>query len=215
MGNKGHLFGGWSQCTSELWSIASIADMAAIAAGFATVTAVVVAWIGVTKTVRNSRDLAKKTQTLNMIVRGEITKIHEEAIKVLKEHPNDGAESIARLAVAKDQLEPEDRDKADALYEILNWYEYLAAGVRHDILSEEYLRNSSFTTIMRIWRDSRLFVRGVQERIERQEKRTSTFCEALEWLVQRWDEAGYDGELPKLKKPWFKRKLKQLADRFS
>lgn len=212
MGNLLSVSSECANCTSHLWTISTTADIAAIAAGIATVTAVIVAWIGVTKTVRNSRDLAKKTQTLNMIVRGEISNIHEEAIKVLNEHPNDGAESIARLAVKKDQLSDDDKNKADAIYEILNWYEYLAAGIRHDILSEEYLRNASFTTIMRIWRDSRLFVRGVQERIERDEGRPSTFCEALEWLVSRWEKAGYSGELPKLKKSWLKRKI---AEKFS
>ncbi len=180
--------------SSAVWDLSTWADIAVIGASVATVLAVIVAWIGISKTIKNSRDLAKKTQTLNMIVGGEITKLHENGIRVLKEHPNNGAQTIARLAVDKKTLEADDQAKADALYEMLNWYEYLAAGVRHDILSEEYLRNSSFTTMNYIWDDAQLFVQGVRKR-----NNSQTFCEAFEELINRWKEVGYSGKLPSRK----------------
>lgn len=171
---------------------ATIADWATVVAAAATTLAVVVAWWGVTKNIRNSRDLTKKSQTLSLIVRGEVTPMHEKAIAVLKAHPNDGDKSIARLAVDKGKLNEEDRESADALYELLNWYEYLSAGVRHDILSEEFLRNASYSTMQYIWQDAKLFIKGVRDR-----KDSDTFCEAFECLIDRWKEAGYDGKLPK------------------
>ena len=73
-------------------------------------------------------------------------------------------------------------------------YEYMAVGVRHNILCEEILRNASYLTIIYIWKDAKLFIDGVRDRVN-----SNSFCEAFEWLIERWKKTGYDGVLPPIK----------------
>ena len=177
-----------------IFHASNLADWATLASVFITAIAVLSAWIGVTKNINNSRDVAKKSQTLNMIIGGEISELHENAMRVLKSYPVNGGVSIATLAVDKNNLSEDDKKSADSIYEILNWYEYLSVGIRHNILSEEILRNSSFSTMNYIWKDSKPFIQGVRSRIE-----SDTFCETFEWLIDRWRLVGYSGKLPQMK----------------
>ncbi|MCH7506311.1 MAG: DUF4760 domain-containing protein [Proteobacteria bacterium] len=142
--------------------------------------------------IKNDRDIAKKANTLEVILRAEITEMHKSAFSVLKKYIDDRTKTIAVLAVGRAHLEKDDdRKDAEKIYEILNWYEYLAVGIRRNILSEEILRNACFTTMIELWSDSKLFVVCVRDRVG-----NANFCEAFERLVIRWEQAGYDGTLP-------------------
>lgn len=172
----------------------SLVEWLTLAGVGAAIVATFLAWWGVVRTIRNDRDIAKKAQTLAVILKAELTQLHEEAFKILKDYGTDDARTIATLAVAKSALLEKDRIDADKIYAILNWYEYMAVGIRHDILCEEILRNASFTTIKNIWTDAEAFVLGVRTRVK-----SETAYEAFEWLVDRWAKAGYTGTLPPVK----------------
>jgi hypothetical protein len=182
---------------TELTNICTISEVAlkwaSLAAAIATVLAVVVAWYGVTKTINNSRDLAKTKQALDLVTGDKSHQLHEAGIRVIKESYPDSHKVLMRLAGEKGNLSERGNRDADALYELLNWYEYLANAIRFDLISEEYIRKTSFTSTMYVWEAAQPFIQGVRERV-----RSDTFCEALEWLVHRWELAGYYGTLPKL-----------------
>ncbi len=155
-------------------------------------------------TVKNDllRDNARKAKTLEFIVQVENTDLHELGTAAIALYDNDHGASIAELGtklsdLTKDREGEKEgagkirRKNADAVYALLNHYEYMATGVRHNIICEDILRNANFSTVISLVKSTKPFIEQLRRR-----SHSMTIFEAVEWMATRWEKAGYDGELP-------------------
>jgi len=183
--------------SAEWWTfwVALIGVMAAIVSIF-------IARAGVIRTILSDRDIARKAKTLELILQAENTTIHELGTRAIAKYTNNHGSTIAELGVKRSELaqdrsgEPEGTGKqrgkdADAIYALLNYYEYMAGGVRHNIVCEEILRNANYSSITDLTKDAMPFITEVRNRIK-----SETIYEAIIWLSKRWKKTGYSGKLP-------------------
>ena len=72
----------------------------------------------------------------------------------------------------------------NALRFILNYYEFIAAGVRNGDISERLLRDSERGTIVKLFEVSQIYIGSIKTKRDRQ-----AIYEHIEWLYRRWHEA--------------------------
>jgi len=145
---------------------------------------------GIIYQVYKSRETAKRIKAFDTINSAEFLPLHEEGLCVLRKY-NDSGQTVGRLI---EDNECEDlRSEKDKVLALLNHYEYLSSGIRLNIVCEETVRKTNFSSFMEVFESSNELILGLRKR----NKRQSIFCE-LEWLYKRWAKASLDGRLPKL-----------------
>lgn len=152
--------------------------------------AIVASGIGVIYQIHQSRKIAKRLRTLDILLGHENDKTHEKGLKILRKYNADG-KSTARLA--EDDLKSDLRDEADVVFELLNYYEYLAVAISRNIICEKTLLKANYSTVIEIYESSKALIDGLQA------KRHTVFIEVT-WLYNRWKASGYFGKLPSRKK---------------
>lgn len=166
---------------------------------YAELSLLIVAIIGVWLTwhsIQKSRETAKKTKSIEIIMDAERTLIHENGMSVLKKYDNSKKYSINVLGKNKTKnkklKQKREEDKQD-LYNLLNYMEYLAIAIRQDSIDENTIRKASYSTVTYAFEASLPLIIELRRRL----KKRHMFAE-YEWLYHRWVNVGYKGKLPKL-----------------
>lgn len=149
-----------------------------------TVVSVIASAKGVIYQVKKSRETSKRLKAFDVINSIEYKPVHENGLKVLREF-NDNEKTISRL------VEDKYSEQCDDILELLNHYEYLAVGVKEDILCEKTLRKANYTSFLIIYEGSEEFITSLRKKYD-----APTVFSELEWMYKRWKKAGYDGPLP-------------------
>ncbi len=154
------------------------------------IVAIVASAIGVMYQIHQSRKISKRLRTLDILLDHENDKTHEDALAILRKYNIDG-KSTARLG--ENHLKKDLRDDADIVFELLNYYEYLAVAVSRNIICEKTLLKANFSTVIEIYESSRELIQKLQT------SKPTVFIE-LTWLYKRWNKVGIFGKLPSIKK---------------
>ena len=100
----------------------------------------------------------------------------------------DGLALIARLHIAKDDniLKYSEHDMRGhettvLIQYVLNHYEFVAVGIRQSIYSEQIVKASSYTTIVKLYDRALPFISNV-----RKANQTPTYYQEFECLAKRW-----------------------------
>lgn len=154
------------------------------------ILAIIASAIGVIYQIHQSRKIAKRLRTLDILLSHENDQMHENGLKILRKYNEDGL-STARLG--EDGLDESKRDEADTVFELLNYYEYLAVAISRNIICEKTLLKANRSTVIEIYESSK-------ELIDRLQKNQNTVFIELTWLYNRWKSNGHYGKLPSRKK---------------
>lgn len=145
-----------------------------VAAALLATTFATFGWI---YTCRRNRLLSKKQHTFNALLKRSFNeKYHTNQTLIVP--------ILVGGGVTDEVLNAQNGDPVrDALKFILNYYEFIAAGVRNGDICEKLLKDSERGTIVRLYQVSQKFIGRTRD--DRQ--RRSTF-EHLEWIYVRWHE---------------------------
>lgn len=75
----------------------------------------------------------------------------------------------------------DNEDKNHAILDILNNYEFMAAGIQEGAFDEEIYKRMKRSLIVKDWETLEIYIKALRKR----EKRPKLFCE-FEWLAKKW-----------------------------
>lgn len=151
------------------------------------IAAIFYAYKGIKNQITSSREIAKKTKAIDLIFEIEQTDLHEKGLKVIYKYEDSNEKSIARLAekgIKKDDVRIKERTN---LANLLNYYEYMAVAIKHNIICEDTLKKANFKIVLSIVKVSKPFIEDIRTKYEQE----SSFKE-LEWLYDRWKDQEYE-----------------------
>ncbi len=164
------------QCANDyLWAMPTIGTLALVVS----VVAVLVAYnaiktnrkISEDKTIAD-RKTAKLKNTADILVRWREDDKVRKGLQVLRDWHNNPETSVSVLATSSNN-----KDDLNDLRYLLNFMEDIAAGVKHDIYDEQFLRSSIRSIVRNTWTMAKPFIESV-----RAKEKNNAYYEHLERL---------------------------------
>jgi Domain of unknown function (DUF4760) len=147
---------------------------------FSTVTAALVgvamATLGWLYTCRRNLRLSRKQHTFTALLNTSFAPMYHENMDKIRVPIN--------TRTMPDLDASENAQQRRALQFILNYYEFIAAGVRNGDISERLLRDSERGTIVKLFEVSQGYIGSIKTARDRQ-----AVYEHIEWLYKRWHES--------------------------
>jgi len=119
-----------------------------------------------------NRKTAKLKNTADILIRWREDEQVKKGLSVLRDWHNDDEKSVAVLATSN-----QNKEDLDNLRYLLNFMEDIAAGVKHDIYDEKFLRSSIRTIVINTWKMAKPFIDEI-----RTKHNNDAFYEHLESL---------------------------------
>ncbi len=153
----------------------------------------------VVKQIKSDRDIAKKSNTMGLLLSSEFRKTHENAAltisKYSKKNPENssnnngkGYQSLAVLAGPVEKLSSEQVRDGGYIYEMLNFVEALAVGIRRNIYCEETAKDYLYTSVLQLHKSTLPFIVQIQTDDNKVTENSSTAYQEMLCLVNRWQQ---------------------------
>jgi hypothetical protein len=142
-----------------------------------TLLGIVVGVITLIVSLHRNRTLLRTQHTFNALLQMSFNERYQADLESLRPY------FAGEVVLPKDLFDPSKDHKQlrTALLLLLNYYEFLAAGVRYKVLSEKILRADQKFFVFDLYNISKEFI------IERRKKRDRpALYNGLEWLHERW-----------------------------
>lgn len=125
----------------------------------------------------NSRHIARKKQSIDMLMDMRCDKLMNDALATIsKLHNND--EGLRKFAQPSNRASEE----AEHLRLALNHFEYIAVGIRSGIYDEILVKDGIYTTIVDTFFKTEPYIKAVRQVTNRE-----TIYQDFECLARRWD----------------------------
>lgn len=124
-------------------------------------------------TARRQRHLARKQHTINIMLQASFNKEFGVALTTVG--------TCIRERNCPDLILPEQQQLVSYLRQVLNHYEFVAAGIRNGDLDERMVRDSERGSIVALFEMFHPYVYRMRDSRQR-----LTIYEHLEWLYNRW-----------------------------
>ncbi|SEG47121.1 protein of unknown function [Oceanospirillum linum] len=130
----------------------------------------------------SARQMTRRKNSADVIFNSKNDKKLRDGIKTISQLHKDSTVELAQFAydLSNDQTK---RDQAASINYVLNYYEYVAVGVKRGIYDEAILKDSSYSTLVHMYE----FCQPYIENVRRQNQRPTTWCE-FEALAQKWQD---------------------------
>lgn len=138
-------------------------------------TALFAAWA-----VYSSRQLTQRKNSADVIFNSKNDEKLRAGIKVICKLNNNPDIEISKYAYDLTN-DTHMQDDATAINYVLNYYEYVAVGVKERIYDEAILKKSSYTTLVHMYEFCEPYIKNIR----RQNQRPTVWCE-FEALAKKW-----------------------------
>lgn len=138
-------------------------------------TAIFAAWA-----VHSSRQMTRRKNSADVIFNSKNDDRLRDGIRTIRRLNDDSNVEISKYAYEQSADEATQKDSAAVNY-VLNYYEYVAVGIKRGIYDESILKDSSYTTLVHMYE----FCLPYIENVRRLRQRSTTWCE-FEKLALRW-----------------------------
>ena len=127
------------------------------------------ATIGWVYTARRARTLSRKQHTFNALLQMSMTKEFEDKTAKIRPYVRDNA------------VPANDHNLNDDVMWLLNYYEFLAAGIRNGDIDEQLLYDSEYGFILAFYEASTDYREGIRKKRQLQD-----IYAHLDWLYSQW-----------------------------
>lgn len=135
----------------------------------------ILATVGWLYAARRSRALSKKQQTINIILNANLNELFlSKRAKI--------APYLIAGTIKETVLDQEDRELRSVLRDILNHYEFVAAGLRNGDFDEKLIKDSEKSTYTFLFKACERYIYTLRYDRERR-----AIYEHLEWVYIRWE----------------------------
>jgi hypothetical protein len=124
----------------------------------------------------SNRQLARKKNSLDTVLSCKGDANYRESIKAIHQIHKDPNKEVSKFAYAESATEAD----ADSIRYLLNFYEYLAVGIKSKIYDEPLLKDSMYTSLITVFERCEGFID-----IVRKNGQKTAFCN-FERLAKKW-----------------------------
>ncbi len=142
-------------------------------------TAIFAAWA-----VHSARQMTKRKNSADVIFNSKNDSTLRYGISTIRRLNQDSSVEIAQFAYDLSEKSEDRRNDTASIIYVLNYYEYVAVGIKRGIYDEGILKDSSYTTLIHMYEFCEPYIQNVR----RQNQRSTTWCE-FEKLALKWKRA--------------------------